>query len=361
MRYSVLSWSKFGTFLQDSWKFAGPIFNVDCVYKDSSVLKSIKFPHSLCLADPDSEPTFSVLHMKDNRPVVEPTVEHTGSHVKWRVSSLSPVGPIVQSLQPVAHHGVVLVYKEQGSTNLNSYSFRIYLATNNSSDIKDIGKEVRSSKKSYIKIEKPPTCKLDEKRYRLVTEPDGEISPEDLPFTLAVTKLKGYFEAFFEQPPPFKLSLVETESDLTVWSATIREGDCVVNTVVKPRIRTDSRKRSSSASEEEVINKRARWGDESGQAPGHDMLEKQLLQVARRLGKMWKQVAIVLGLSSSVLDDIENTEKDPIMQKLKMLVKWKNQTVGKASVRHLCDSLQDIMEDLPNEVYQTLQGRRGCR
>lgn len=47
---------------------------------------------------------------------------------------------------------------------------------------------------------------------------------QDLTFTLAVTKLKGYFEALFEQPPPFKLSLVETDTDQIVWSATIREG-----------------------------------------------------------------------------------------------------------------------------------------
>lgn len=50
VRYSVLSWSKFGSFLQDSWKFAGPIFNVDTVNKDASVLKSIQFPHAICLA-----------------------------------------------------------------------------------------------------------------------------------------------------------------------------------------------------------------------------------------------------------------------------------------------------------------------
>ena len=50
VRYSILSWSKFDTFLTDSWKFAGPIFNVDVVDKDASVLKSILFPHSLCLA-----------------------------------------------------------------------------------------------------------------------------------------------------------------------------------------------------------------------------------------------------------------------------------------------------------------------
>lgn len=43
-------------------------------------------------------------------------------------------GILVQSSKPVEHHGVVLVYKELALNN--SYSFRIYLATNNSSDIK---------------------------------------------------------------------------------------------------------------------------------------------------------------------------------------------------------------------------------
>lgn len=50
---------------------------------------------------------------------------------------------------------------------------------------------------------------------------------QDLKFTLAVTKMKGYFEAFFEQPPPFKLSLIESDTDETVWSTTIREGNSV--------------------------------------------------------------------------------------------------------------------------------------
>ena len=85
--------------------------------------------------------TFSVLHIKDNRPVIEPTMDHSGSHVKWRVSSLSPVGPIIQTNQSVEHHGVVLIYKQQGSGN-NNYSFHIYLATNSSSDIKVLQKYV---------------------------------------------------------------------------------------------------------------------------------------------------------------------------------------------------------------------------
>ncbi|KAI3354222.1 hypothetical protein L3Q82_018756, partial [Scortum barcoo] len=365
VRYSVLSWSKFGAFLPDSWKFAGPIFNVDTVNKDASVLKSIQFPHSVCLADPENEMSFSVLHVKDNRPLIEPTVDHSGSHVKWNVTSLSPVGPIIQTSQSVEHHGVVLVYKQlRGDDNNNNYSFHIYLATNSASDIKDIGKQVRSYKSRYIPIDKPPTCKLDEGTYRLVSEPEGDIKPQDLKFTLAVTKMKGYFEAFFEEPPPFKLSLIENTTEETVWSATIREGDCVDNTEKKPRKRTHSRQRSSSPSEEESVTcKKPRWQDESdGQKTvttrGQDMSEKQLLQVAKRLGKEWKQVAIFLDLATADLDDIQAAEKDVTMQKLKMLVVWKSRRrQGEATAYHLWKSLEEL-DDLPNEVQQMLQGNK---
>ncbi|KAK2847317.1 hypothetical protein Q5P01_010316 [Channa striata] len=355
VRYSVLSWSKFGSFLKDSWKFAGPIFNVDTVNKDASALRSIQFPHSVCLADPENEMTFSVLHIKDNRPVFEPTVDHSGSHVKWNVTSLSPMGPIVQSDQPVEHHGVVLVYKQQGTDN-NSYSFHVYLATNSSSDISDVRKQVRAYKNRYTQIEKPPTCKLDEGTYRLLSEPEGEIKPQDLKFTLAVTKMKGYFEAFFEQPPPFKLSVIEINTEETVWSATIREGDCAVNTEKKPRKRTDSRQRSSSPSEDEKHHdcKRPRCEDEPDGVKTQEMSEKQLLQVAKQLGKEWKQVAIYLELNYKELDDIQATEKDVTMQKLKMLVEWKKRRGREATALNLWKSIKDL-DDLPNEVYQTLQ------
>ncbi|XP_053177005.1 uncharacterized protein si:dkeyp-97b10.3 [Scomber japonicus] len=363
VRYSVLSWSKFGAFLRDSWKFAGPIFNVDTVDKDASVLKSIQFPHSVCLADQDNEMTFSVLHIKDNRPVIEPTMDHSGSHVKWRVSSLSPVGPIIQTNQSVEHHGVVLIYKQQGSGN-NNYSFHIYLATNSSSDIKDIRNQVRCYKKCYSQIIKPPTCKLDEGTYRLTSEPEGEIKPEDLKFTLAVTKMKGYFEAFFEQPPPFKLSLIEMNTEETVWSATIREGDCLDNKEKKPRKRTNSRQRSSSNSEEETACKRPRSQDESdgvktATTQGQDMSEKQLLLVAKRLGKEWKQVAIYLDVSSSKLDEIQAGEKDVTMQKLKMLLEWKSRRRPReATAAHLWESVKDL-DDLPNEIDHTLRDMMG--
>ncbi|KAM7399218.1 hypothetical protein PAMP_018504 [Pampus punctatissimus] len=358
VRYSVLSWSKFGAFLQDSWKFAGPIFNVDTVNKDASVLKSIQFPHSVCLADPENEMTFSVLHIKDNRPLFEPTVDHSGSHVKWRVSSLSPVGPVIQTNQSVERHGVVLVYKQLGNDNNNNYSFHIYLATNSASDIKDIAKQVRCYKNRYIQIEKPPTCKLDEGTYRLMSEPEGEIKPEDLKFTLAPTKMKGYFEAFFEQPPPFKLSLIEINTEETLWSATIREGDCVDNTEQKPRKRTNCRKRCSNHLEEETVCKRPRWQDESDgvkTAMTQDLSEKQLLQLAKLLGKEWKEVAIFLDLTSKELDDILAAEKDVTMQKLKMLVVWKSRCrPGEATASHLQESVKEV-DDLSHDFHQTLK------
>ncbi|XP_027855408.1 uncharacterized protein LOC114133582 isoform X3 [Xiphophorus couchianus] len=360
VRYSILSWSKFGSFLPNSWKFAGPIFNVDTVNKDASVLTSIQFPHSICLANPEEDLTFSVLHVKDNRPLIEPTADHSGSHVKWNVTSLSPVGPIIQKSGSVEHHGVVLVYKQLGS-DANNYSFHVYLATNSSSDIKDIGKQVRGYKNRYMKIDKPPTCKLDEGTYRLVSEPEGEIKPEELKFTLAVTKMKGYFEAFFEERPPFKLSLIEINTDETVWSATIREGDCVDNSEKKPRKRTISgRQGSSSHSEEETACKRPKWQDESdgvkaGKTQGQDLSEKQLLKIARQLGKEWKEVAIFLGIESKYVDDLQVAENCVSMQKLKMLLEWKKRQSGKATACHLLYSLNDL-DSLSVEVRKVLKG-----
>ncbi|XP_026883215.2 uncharacterized protein si:dkeyp-97b10.3 isoform X2 [Electrophorus electricus] len=349
----------FGGYLSESWTFAGPIFDVDC---DPSILKSIQFPHSLCLADQDSEMKFSVLHVKDQRGLIEPSVDHSRSHIKWSVSSLSPVGPIVQATKPAEHHGVVLVYKEVGQQD--SYSFRVYFATNNHSDIKDIQKELRNSKKRYMKMEKPPTCQRllgENRKYRLLSEPQGDITPEDIQFTLAVVKMKGYFEVFFEQCPPFKLSLIEADSEQTVWAATIRAGDCTVHAVDKTQKRSESRKRSNSTSEEELTNKRARCNDESdgARAPrSADLSDKQLMQVAKVLGKEWKSMAICyLDLTNQDLEEIEASEEDLHMRKFRTLDRWRRrQAKGDAGVEQLHNKLDH--EDVPNEVVDVLKGMR---
>ncbi|KAG7264614.1 hypothetical protein CRUP_025076 [Coryphaenoides rupestris] len=318
VRYSVLSWSKFTTFLEDSrLKFAGPIFNVDVVNKNSSVLKSILFPHSLCVADPKCELKFSVLHIKNRRPLIEPSVDHSGSHVRWRVTSLSPVGPSVDECRAGwgYHGGRLLVYKAR--SHKNTFNFRVYLAANNLSEIKDITTQVRTAQRKYMKIDKSPVCNLDARKYQLLSEPDGEISPKELKFTFDPLQIKGYFEAYFEQPPPFTLSLKEANTDETVWCAIIRE---------------DGNDKKCSLS------------------------DKHLLLVAKKLGREWEQMAIYLNLTMTDLSSIKADTAEVTMQKLNMLVLWRNRRpVGEATAEHLLSSLKDLKE-LSSETEQLLNG-----
>ncbi|CAL8353494.1 unnamed protein product [Lota lota] len=263
------------------------------------------------------------------------------------------------------HHGVVLVYKELGHNN--TFSFRVYLASNNSSDIKDIGVQVRSASKSYMKIDKPPVCNLVVGKYQLVSQPEGEISPKELNFTtIQIIKLKGYFEAFFEQPPPFTLSLKEMNTDETVWSATIREEDTTYRlrytflTLPNPLTPINGgQKRSRNAPEEEMANKKPRQVDESdgnnkNHSAGQDLSEKQLLQVAKTLGQEWEQAAIYLDLETKDLEDIKAEQTTVVMQKQKMLVLWKRRRPpGEITAQHLLRGLKDL-EDLPVETRQLL-------
>lgn len=77
---------------------------------------------------------FKVLHIKGNDAAIEPSADYSTSHVKWLVSSLSPVGPLIQSQEPVQYHGAVILYKVVDQHP--SLSFRVYVATNNDSFIK---------------------------------------------------------------------------------------------------------------------------------------------------------------------------------------------------------------------------------
>lgn len=168
IKYCVLSWSKYSDLIVKPWAVGGPLFDVKC---DPLCLTSIQFPHSLCLGreylfaksligmcmcgrvgmcathamprtlihlhvltDQDANMTFKVFHVKSTGASLEYTVDHSATHVKWRVSSLSPVGPVIQSEETVFHHGAVILYK--AIDHNPSLSFRVYVATNNESFIK---------------------------------------------------------------------------------------------------------------------------------------------------------------------------------------------------------------------------------
>ncbi|XP_074887413.1 caspase recruitment domain-containing protein 8-like isoform X4 [Buteo buteo] len=225
--YSLLSWSKYANLVEKPWIVGGPLFDVRC--DSTPALTSIQFPHSLCLGDHGAGMAFKVLHVKGEGAAIEPSADYSASHVKWLVSSLSPVGPLIQSQEPVQYHGAVILYKVVDEHP--SLSFRVYVATNNDSFIKDISRAVKHSNKKFVKIDKPPVCqKLLQKgkRYRLICEPEAEITPEEIEFVDgSLLKLKSYIEVYLEKPDDFTLSLVELESDATVWKARLRESDWI--------------------------------------------------------------------------------------------------------------------------------------
>ncbi|CAL8349614.1 unnamed protein product [Arctogadus glacialis] len=85
---------------------------------------------------------------------------------------------------------------------------------------------------------------------------------------------------------------------------------------------------------------------------GPDLSDKQLLEVVKTLGQEWEQVAIHLEM-----DDIKaDGQTDVAMQKLKMLVLWRDQRPpGEATAEDLLRALEDL-EDLPVETRQLLTG-----
>ncbi|XP_056468394.1 uncharacterized protein LOC130406731 isoform X2 [Gadus chalcogrammus] len=225
VQYSVLSWSKFSEFLPDSWRPAGSIYDVHVVNKDPSVLQFIHFPHSLCLAEPELELSFRVLHVKGRQPKIEPTVDFTASHFKWRVSSLCLLAPIIPESQKMKHHALVLIYKELNKYHKNKFVFHVFLASNNDSEIQAIEEQVNKSRKKCIKIVKPAVCRLEEKFYHLTSEPERNIEPPKLEFVTEVLALKGFSEARFGERPPFRLFLMDSDCDELLWSATINKDD----------------------------------------------------------------------------------------------------------------------------------------
>ncbi|CAL8349581.1 unnamed protein product [Arctogadus glacialis] len=230
VQYSVRTWFEFSEYLPDSWRPAGSIYDVNVVKKDPSVLKFIHFPHSLCLAEPEHEPSFSVLHVNIRHPF-ELTVDFTASHVKWRVTSLSPVGPIIPRRQHVKHHALVLIYQELNKYHEKIFTFHVYLVSNNDSEIKAVEEQVLKSTKKWIKMDKPEACTLKEKVYHLTSMPEGTIEPWKLGFTTEVLPRKHFSEAYFDERPPFKLFLKDSvkksrrNCEEHLWAATIREGD----------------------------------------------------------------------------------------------------------------------------------------
>ncbi|XP_014651736.1 PREDICTED: uncharacterized protein LOC101398159 isoform X2 [Ceratotherium simum simum] len=358
IKYCILSWSKYADLVVKPWAVSGPLFDVKC---DPACLTSIQFPHSLCLGYHDANMTFKVLHVKSSGALLESTVDHSATHVKWHVSSLSPVGPVIQSEETVYHHGAVILYK--AIDHNPSLSFRVYIATNNESFIKDISKSVKHSSKKFMKIDKPPVCQKllqNGKKYRLISEPEAEITPEEIEFVDgSLLKLKSYIEVYLEQPVEFKLLLVEMDSEEIVWKAKLRECDWVQHDQDRNSSKRSTggnrrRKLSSSLPDEEAYDKRMKQVDTSDGVKARALLtDAQLITLAGKLGKEWRKVAAAnLELETRDIDDMQEKREDVTICNFKMLKKWQEKEQGNATAQNLYSCLRNA----PVEVQDVLKG-----
>lgn len=382
--YSILSWCKYDTFLKDNWKLCGPLFDVK---SDPTRLKSIYFPHSLCLANSSSDLKFKILHIKDKDAEIEPVTDHSTSHVQWNVSSLSPVGPIFQSSsQDVQHHGAVLIYKV--INDHQSLLFHVYIAANNDSVIKDIIKAEKHTKQKSVKIDKPTACykKLTSgKTYRLLSEPSAEIIPEEIEFMdMTSFKCKSYFEVYLEQGEDLQLKLMDKESDEVIWTSKLRECDWPINKQNEPakerNINKNRRRRSSSEILAEDTNVKKPRVDNTADGltckRNNYMTDKQLMQLAAKLGKNWQIIAIsCLDLEYQDVVTIKNENEILTMQIFTMLQTWRNKELNNATPTNLheklsqadiaCDArvilegfcYQEKNDKVPQEQRQNLQGQ----
>ena len=89
---------------------------------------------------------------------------------------------------------------------------------------------------------------------------------------------------------------------------------------------------------------------------GQALTNKQLLQVAKTLGKEWEEAGINLNLKTQDLDDIKaDGQMDVAMMKLKMLELWtRRRPPGKATAQDLLEGLKDM--DLSVETKELLTG-----
>lgn len=87
------------------------------------------------------------------------------------------------------------------------------------------------------------------------------------------------------------------------------------------------------------------------------MSDKQLMQVAKCIGKEWKCVGIsYLELTKQDMEDIEiATKGGQVMMNFHMLDRWRSrQSKGEAGVMQLYEALNQ--EDVPREVIDRLDG-----
>ncbi|CAL8375149.1 unnamed protein product [Gadus morhua 'NCC'] len=225
----------------------------------------------------------------------------SGEQSQGRKSS----NPIIPSSRPVQHEGAVLVYKELKRQCRTDHIFRVFLSLNTIPETEAVEEQIQIGVKQWIKIEIPPLCLLEEKVYHLTSEPEGQIEHKNQKFTTAVLASKGFFVVRFSalERPPFKLSLMDSDCDEPLWSATIREEDCKGKKSSLPKMNQEANNRGRGEQSE---------GQKSSQSEELKRIRSEFVQ------------RITTPLIKGLLDDLwqqkvfSTEEKDTVMENHKI-------------------------------------------
>ncbi|CAL8349792.1 unnamed protein product, partial [Arctogadus glacialis] len=189
--------------------------------------KSSKSDASAEIAEEDEEDE-EEMHVKSQREKCK-AAQQSPEYVKVTPTEISKQSsnPIIPSSRPVQHEGAVLVYKKRTRECRTDHIFRVFLSLNTIPETEAVGEQLLKTGKEWIEIDKSARCLLEEKVYHLTSEPEGHIENKNQKFTTAVLASKGFFVVRFSalERPPFKLSLMDSDCDEPLWSATIREED----------------------------------------------------------------------------------------------------------------------------------------
>ncbi|CAL8333272.1 unnamed protein product [Boreogadus saida] len=245
------------------------------------------------------------MHVKSQREKSK-AAQQSPEYVKVTPTEISKQSsnPIVPSSRPVQHDGAVLVYKELTRKCRTDHIFRVFLSLNTKPETEAVEEQIQIGVKQWIKIDIPPLCLLEEKVYHLTSEPEGQIEPKNQKFTTAVLACKGYFAARFSERPPFRLSLMDSDCDEPLWSATIREEDW-------------KGKNGSHLKMNQVANTRPRGEQSQGQKSSHS--KEELNRIRSEFVKR-VSISVIKGL----LDDLyerkvfSTEDKDTVMENHKI-------------------------------------------
>ncbi|XP_041723850.1 NACHT, LRR and PYD domains-containing protein 1 homolog [Coregonus clupeaformis] len=217
LRYQFSSWELHRTTLKKMrLEEGGPLMDITMI---SGKLEEIHLPHFVCI-EPDYPQSslreeMKVLHVKDNRVLVEEVDEVTWFHAKLLHPSFSGRGLVLRrGLRWRVHCDILIFRSTRALLTLHTYLIQCDPS---------LAREVEAQEKSYgfLRLPKPKPEKSVRKgsRFTLKTSCRSSITPEEMKLR---STMPNYFEVYIKDAAmDFEMELI-SENGESAWKAEIR-------------------------------------------------------------------------------------------------------------------------------------------